>query len=342
MRVMVTGHRGYIGTVLTPMLRARGHTTIGLDSDLYRRCTFGDDAHTHADEWIEKDIRDVADEDFANVDAVLHLAGLSNDPLGDLDPTLTDEINHRATLHVAATAKRAGVRRFIFSSSCSNYGASGDGLIDESAAFNPVTPYGQSKVDAEGGLARLGDGRFCVTCLRSATAYGFSPRIRFDLVLNNLVAWAFTHGKIMMKSDGSPWRPVVHIEDIARAFVAVMEAPRDIVSDKAFNVGRTDQNYQVRDIAEIVRQTLPNCVVSFAQDAGPDTRCYRVACDLLPRTVAAFKPQWDVAHGAAELLEAYRTGGLTPDIFEGPTFQRVAHIKFLIETGALDKTLRHA
>jgi nucleoside-diphosphate-sugar epimerase len=341
MRVMVTGHRGYIGSVLTPMLKARGHTVIGMDSDLYGRCTFGDDAGCDAHEWIRQDIREAEAKDFAGVDAVLHLAGLSNDPLGELDPQLTDEINHRATVHLAELAKRARVGRFVFSSSCSNYGASGEGLIDESAPFRPVTAYGRSKVDAERGLARLADGDFCVVCLRSATAYGYSPRIRFDLVLNNLVAWACTTGQIVMKSDGSPWRPIVHIEDISRAFVSVLEAPRAEVRGRAFNVGRTDQNFQVRAIAQTVGEVVGGCEVRFAADAGPDTRCYRVNCDLLGRTVPTFAAVWDVRTGAMELRDAYQRYGLTRDAFEGPRYQRVAHLRWLMDQGIVGADLRY-
>jgi len=225
MKVLLTGHKGYIGTILSPMLTAAGHEVHGLDSDLFRRCTFGD-MPPEIPETI-KDVRDVDISDVEGFDAILHLAGLSNDPLGDLNPDLTFDINHRASVKLAELSKEAGVSRFIFSSSCSNYGSAGDDMIDESGANNPVTPYGESKVFVERDVAKLGDDNFHPTFLRNATAYGVSPRLRFDLVLNNLVAWAFTTGKVYIKSDGTPWRPIVHSGDISRAFVATLTAPLD-------------------------------------------------------------------------------------------------------------------
>ncbi len=342
MRILVTGHLGYIGTVLTPMLLERGHEVVGLDSDLYRRCTFGELPSSMAGVLnIEKDVRDVELEDLAGIDAVLHLAGLSNDPLGDLNPSITDEINHRATVRLGALAKQAGVERFVFSSSCSNYGAGGEDWLDETSAFHPVTPYGVSKVDSEKGLASLASDSFTPVLLRSATAYGASPRLRFDLVVNNLVAWAFTTGKVFLKSDGSAWRPLVHIEDISAAFCAVLEAPSDKVRGEAFNVGNTEDNLQIRDVAEIVSDVVPNCELAFADGASADTRCYRVDCSKLPRTLPDYAPKWNVRRGAEELLETYRAHGLNLEEFEGPTFQRIAHIRHLVESGVLDHSLRH-
>jgi len=343
MRVLVTGHLGYIGAAMTPMMLAEKFDVVGLDSDLYSRCTFGEglvDVPT-----ICKDIRDVEPDDLRGFDAICHLAGLSNDPLGNLNPQLTYEINHRASVRLAELAKLAGVGRFVFSSSCSNYGAAGDDVLTEQSAFNPVTPYGESKVMVERDVSALADDRFSPTFLRNATAYGVSPRIRFDLVLNNLVAWAFATGRVMLKSDGSPWRPIVHIEDIARAFIAVLKAPREVVHNEAFNVGVTRENYRIRELAEIVAETVPGCQVEFASGAAPDKRCYRVNCDKIIRTLAAhgagFEPRWNARLGARQLYESYAKTGVTLEEFEGPRYQRIGHIRSLIESGVLGADLRY-
>jgi nucleoside-diphosphate-sugar epimerase len=259
MRVLLTGHKGYIGTVLVPMLLEAGHDVFGLDSDLFENSTFGNGIQAIPE--VRKDIRDVEISDLQGFDAVLHLAGLSNDPLGNLNPNLTYEINHAASVRLAELSKQAGISRFIFSSSCSNYGAGGEDWLTEESAFNPVTPYGESKVKVEQDVSKLADDDFSPTFLRNATAYGVSPRLRFDLVLNNLVAWAFTTGRVYIKSDGTPWRPIVHIADISRAFIAVLHAPREIVHNDAFNVGRNEDNYQIRDLANIVKATVPCCEI---------------------------------------------------------------------------------
>jgi nucleoside-diphosphate-sugar epimerase len=320
------------------MLTALGHEVVGLDSHLFVGSTFGEGVPIVPE--IKKDIRDVEQADVEGFDAVIHLAGLSNDPLGDLNPALTDEINHVAAVKLARLCKQARVTRYLFSSSCSNYGAGGQDWLTETSAFNPVTPYGRSKMQSELEIAALADDNFSPTFLRNATAYGASPRIRFDLVLNNLVAWAFTTGKVYLKSDGTPWRPIVHIADISRAFIAIMQAPRQLIHNEAFNVGRNSDNYRVREIAEIVEATVPGCRIEYAPDAKPDPRCYRVDCSKIAETLPEFQPQWDARKGAAELYTAYQKVGLTLEDFEGQRYKRVAHVQHLIHAGRLDSTYR--
>jgi nucleoside-diphosphate-sugar epimerase len=338
-RVLVTGSRGYIGSVLVPMLLRENHDVTGVDTDYFQRCTFAGEL---AD--IPTTLADVRDAQWAQLlegcEAVIHLAGLSNDPLGDYKPALTEDINFRASVRLAQAAKRAGVERFLFASSCSNYGASGDQFLTEAAAFSPVTPYGASKVLVEGELRKLADDRFSPVYLRASTAYGLSPRLRFDLVVNNLTAWAFTTGRVYLKSDGSPWRPIVHVGDICRAYLAALHAPRELVHDEAFNVGTTSENYQIRELAEIVREVVPGCRVEYAPDAGPDKRCYRVDCNKIARTLHGFKPEWTARRGVEQLYLAYRAIGLQLEDFEGPRFMRIAHVRKLVAEGLLDPDLR--
>lgn len=338
MRVLVTGHLGYIGTVLVPMLLSEGHDVVGYDNDLYRRCTYG--AGIAEVPAILKDIRDAERADLLGFDAVIHLAALSNDPLGNLEPSLTYQINHEASVSLARLAKDAGVERFLFSSSCSNYGAGGEVLLTEDSPFNPVTPYGRSKVLAEQGLSQMADDTFSPTFLRNATAYGISPRLRFDLVVNNLSAWAFTTGRVMLKSDGRSWRPLVHVEDIARAFIAVLDAPRELIHNQAFNVGSTCENYRIRDVASIVADILPGSQTVFAEGASPDVRCYCVDCGKIAGTLKGFRPRWTVPRGVRQLYDAYLKTGLSLEEFEGPKYQRVAHIRKLMEEGVLGSDLR--
>ena len=338
MKVLVTGSLGYIGTILVPMLLQKDHDVVGMDTDLYQRCTFSGQLPEIS--TIYADVRDLKPDELTGYDAVIHLAGLSNDPLGDYRPELTEQINQTAAINLAQNAKTAGVKRFLFASSCSNYGAAGDQFLTESAAFNPVTPYGVSKVKVEAALSKMASTDFSPTYIRASTAYGLSPRLRFDLVTNNLTAWAFTTGLVYLKSDGTPWRPIVHVEDIARAYIAALEAPRELIHDEAFNVGTTTENYQIREIAEIVKDVVPGCKIEYAPDAGPDKRCYRVDCNKIARVLKDFKPQWTAQRGVEELYEAYKTTGLTLEEFEGPKFMRIAHVKKLVDEGCLDQDLR--
>ena len=338
MRVLVTGSDGYIGAVLVPWLVRAGHQVVGLDSGLFAGCSFGQEAEPV--ETMAMDVRDVAAEDLRRIDAVLHLAAISNDPLGNLNPSCTYDINHRASVHLARAAKQAGVPRFLFSSSCSLYGAGdGDAFLDEQAAFNPVTPYGESKVLAERDIVALADDDFSPAFLRNATAYGVSPRLRGDVVVNNLVGFAFATGAVHLMSDGTPWRPLVHVQDISAAFLALLEAPREVVHAQAFNVGRTEENYRIREVAEMVREVVPGSEVTFAEGAGPDLRCYRVNCDKLT-TVPGLELRWTVRRGVEELYQAFKEHGLEAGDLTGSRYQRIAQIKALLARDQLDTDLR--
>ncbi len=335
-RVLVTGDRGYIGAVLVPYFRDHGCEVAGLDAGWYEGCDFGPMAESASS---PRDIRDVTPDELVGFDAVIHLAAISNDPIGHLNPQATYSVNAEGAIHVAAMAKQAGVARFLFSSSCSLYGAAGDKPVAEDGEFNPVTPYGESKVLAEQGIAKLADDSFSPVYLRNATAYGSSPRLRADIVVNNLTGTAFTQGEVRLQSDGTPWRPLVHIEDISRAFLAAFEAPSDVVHDQAFNVGRDEDVVQIREIALQVSEAL-GCPVTFAESAGPDKRDYRVDFTKIGQLLPSFEPQWTVPKGIGELVSDMERIGLTTEDFEGPRFVRLARISQLVEEGRLDGTLR--
>jgi nucleoside-diphosphate-sugar epimerase len=337
MRVLLTGNQGYIGTVLAPMLRGAGHDVVGLDNGLFRECSIAPVPDVPA---LHKDIRDVEPKDLEGFEAVIHLAGLSNDPLGDLNPALTFDINHLASVRLATLARSVGVGRFLYASTCSVYGAAGDAFLDEGSAFNPVTPYAESKMRTEQDLLHMADERFTPVYLRAATAYGASPLLRFDLAVNNLVAWATTTGLVFLKSLGTSWRPLVHVEDIARAYVALLHAPREVVHNRAFNVGRTDQNYRIRDVAELIREIVPETRVEYADDACADQRNYRVNCDRLVELLPASRPRWTVAEGALEVYQTIKAGGLRSQDFEGPRYNRIAYLRQLLSDRRVGSDLR--
>jgi nucleoside-diphosphate-sugar epimerase len=340
MRVLVTGHDGYLGSVLIPLVRAAGHEVIGLDTGYFTGCTIGPVPDPVPE--LKVDLRDVTAEHLAEVrpDAVMHLAALCNDPLGNLDPDLTYHVNHRSTVSLARAAKAAGASRFLFSSSCSLYGSGKDNApLDENADFAPVTPYGESKIASERDLLPLADDDFSPVFLRNATAYGFSPRLRGDLVVNDLVGHALLTGEVRLRSDGMAWRPLVHAEDIAAAFLALLQAPRETVHARAYNVGQTTENYLIRDVAELVKE-LVGGTVTYAEGSGTDLRNYRVSCDLIAREVPDFQPQWTVAKGIEQLVENYRRYGLCLEDLMGERHQRLLRINALRKAGQVDDSLR--
>jgi len=338
MKVLLTGHRGYIGVEMVPALRAAGHEVVGLDTGYYDACDFA--APPDEIVTLAVDLRDVTPEHCRGSDAVIHLAALSNDPLGDLNPGITYDINLHASVRLARAAKEAGVRRFLFSSSCSLYGAGADGYLDENAAFNPVTPYGESKVRVEQEVSHLADATFTPVYLRNATAYGVSRRLRADIVVNNLVGHAITSGKVLLQSDGTPWRPLVHIGDIIHAFQCCLAAPESAIHNQAFNVGRTSENFRIRQVAEMVAEVVPNATVTFAQGASADARNYRVDFSKIETKLPGYAPTWTLRKGIEEIYGAYHRHAMTKDEWLGPRYYRLRTIKGLQEQGVLDQNLR--
>ncbi|WP_067570893.1 NAD-dependent epimerase/dehydratase family protein [Nocardia acidivorans] len=336
MRVLVTGHQGYLGTVMVPELQAAGHEVTGLDSGFFADCVLGEAPAPPP--GIAVDLRDVKVEQLAGFDAVVHLAALSNDPLGALAPQITYDINHHASVRLARLAREAGVRRFLYASTCSVYGAAGDGLVTEDAPLRPLTPYAESKVRVEDDVAALADSGFSPVFLRNATAFGFSPRLRADIVLNNLVGYAVLTGEVKVLSDGTPWRPLVHAQDIARAFATCLEAPAEAIHCRAYNVGTEDNNLTVAQIAQAVVEAVPDSTLLITGESGADPRSYRVDFSSA-RKELGFEAAWSIPEGAAELYREYVARGLTSDAFFR-RFTRLAHLTALKESGVLDDELR--
>lgn len=338
-RVLVTGNLGYVGTVLTPMLAARGYRVDGLDAGFFRHGIMGQLSSSGVDRQLVKDIRDVDQGELAGLDAIVHLAALSNDPAGELNPTVTHSINTLASERLAIAAKAAGVERFVFASSCSLYGAAGADAVTEDAPMTPQTAYARSKVETEAILNDLAEAGFSPTFLRFGTAYGFSPRMRMDIAVNNLTGWAVATRQVKLLSDGSAWRPFVHVRDMCSAVIAVLEAETSSVHNQAFNVGRAGENYEIRDVARLVSDVVPGSSVTFGSGATADKRSYRVSFEKIARVLPSFAPSWTVRDGVEEMVPRFAESGLTVDALHGPEFVRLAQLKRLMEEAALNSEL---
>ena len=334
MRILVTGTEGYLGSLLAPELVGRGYEVIGLDTGFYKeRMLYRDGAITPL--TLARDLRQIEPADLNGVDAVVHMAELSNDPAGQLAPHITYEINHKGSVRLAELARKTGVQRFVYMSSCSVYGVSGDDFVTEESPVNPQTAYGICKTSVERDLASLAGKHFAPTFMRNATAYGASPRMRFDIVLNNLAGLAWTRKEIKMTSDGTPWRPIVHGLDICQAIIAVLEAPIEAVANEIFNIGDSEHNYRVREIAEIVGGVFPGCAISFGPPS-PDNRSYRVSFEKIRKHLPTFKCQWDARRGAEQLLDLFRRIEMTEDVFQFRAFTRLKQLEYLIRTRQID------
>jgi nucleoside-diphosphate-sugar epimerase len=337
-RVLVTGHNGYIGSVLAPALIDAGYDVVGVDTGYFRRCTLGPDSAQVRAAW--KDIRDLEPADLEGFDAVIHLAALSNDPIGNLNHTWTDEINLQASVRLASLARDAGVARFLFSSSCIMYGMSEVAVVDETAPLDPQTEYARAKVRAEEAIAELADASFSPTFLRNGTVYGMSPRIRFDTVFNSLLGSAVATHQVVVRGDGTPWRPVVHVRDLARAFIAVLETPRENVHNEAFNTGTAELNCQVRDLARFVVEAVPGSELVLRNEPTADRRTYKADFSKFARTFPDFRFEWTPPRGAHQLYDAFHAIGLTEETFTAARYTRLAWLRHLLDTRALDESLR--
>lgn len=339
MNILLTGNNGYVGSMLTRLLLEKGYQVTGLDTNYYGGCEFNEFSHPQIKQ-INKDIRTVSQSDLKNIDAIIHLAALSNDPLGAFDAKLTDDINYLATVKLANLAKQSGVRRFLYASSCSLYGIAGEDAVTEDSPMAPVTEYAISKVKSEKALSQIADDNFSPVFLRASTAYGVAPLLRCDLVINNLVGWAYTTGKVRIMSDGTPWRPTIHVEDLARAYIACLQAPVEIIHNQAFNVGQNKENYQVRDMADTVKRIVPGCEIEYTYEHGSDSRTYKVNFDkITTRLKGFFTPQWDIEKGVRQLYEAYKAHGLTLEEFTGNKYIRLNQLKVLVDKKAIDANL---